>query len=161
GFGLLHLRYLNRSYFETMGDFTFSGIISGNAAADFLLGRAQSLTVASPVLEQAGLQTNTYYFIQDDWKIMSRLTLNLGLRYELPPPWVHPHDYWGTLRLRQQCSRFPPRRWAWFFRGIPEFRAGSSRPIPTTSRRDSASPGTRSDTAVRPYAAPMASFMKR
>lgn len=102
GFELLKLRYLNRSFFQTMGSFTFSGQIAGDPAADFVLGRAASMTVASPVLEQAGLQTNTHYFIQDDWRVHPRLTLNLGLRYELPLPWVHPQNFWGTLRPGQQ-----------------------------------------------------------
>jgi len=104
GFELLKLRYANRSYWQTMGSFTFNGQITGNAAADFVLGRAQNMVVASPVLQQDGKQTNAYYFIQDDWKIHPRLTLNLGLRYELPLPWVHPNDYWGTLRLGQQSQ---------------------------------------------------------
>ena len=119
GFGLLHLRYLNRSFFETMGDFTFSGIISGNAAADFLLGKAQSMTVASPVLEQAGVQMNIYYFVQDDWRITPRLTVNLGLRYELPLPWVHPENYWGTLRLGEQSQVIPTAPAGMVFPGDP------------------------------------------
>ena len=119
GFGLLHLRYLNRSYFETMGDFTVSGIITGNPAADFLLGKAQTMTVASPVLEQAGLQTNTYYYAQDDWKITPRLTLNLGVRYELPLPWVHPHNYWGTLHLGEKSQVIPTAPVGMVFPGDP------------------------------------------
>ncbi|MEK7751740.1 MAG: carboxypeptidase regulatory-like domain-containing protein, partial [Acidobacteriota bacterium] len=56
GFQLLKLRYLNRGSFQTMGTFTFSGYATSNAAADFVLGKAESMTVASPLLEQAGLQ---------------------------------------------------------------------------------------------------------
>ena len=34
----------------------------------------------------------TGYFIQDDWKITPRLTLNLGVRYELITPFVDTND---------------------------------------------------------------------
>src|SRR5262249_37616934 len=79
------------------------GQITGNAAADFLLGRATSMTVASPVLEQAGLQTNHYFFVQDDWRVHARLTLNLGLRDELPVNLGHPAAWRGNFRPVQQA----------------------------------------------------------
>jgi outer membrane receptor protein involved in Fe transport len=107
GAELLKLRYLNRSASMTQGAFPFTGEISGDSAADFVLGRMPWMQVASPLLEQAGSQLNTYYFVQDDWRIHPRLTLNFGLRYELPLPWVHPNDFWGTLRPGQSSQLIP------------------------------------------------------
>ena len=104
GFEFLKLRYLNRSGFNTMGSFTFDGTITGNAASDFVLGKATTMVVASPYLDQGGLDTAYYSYVQDDWRINGRLTLNLGMRYELPIPWVHPHDEWGTLHPGQQSA---------------------------------------------------------
>jgi outer membrane receptor protein involved in Fe transport len=119
GYELLKLRYLNRSYFQTMGSFTFNGQITGNPAADFVLGRATSMVVASPVLEQAGLQTNHYFFVQDDWRIHPRLTLNIGLRYELPLNWAHPADWWGTFRPGAQSRVIPHAPVGMVFPGDP------------------------------------------
>jgi outer membrane receptor protein involved in Fe transport len=107
GIELLRLRYSNDSYFESMGDFTFGGGITGNPAADFLLGRAESLTVASPAVHSSERQNNVFAFIQDDWKIRPGLTLNLGLRYELPTPWFDRSGNGVTLRPGQQSTVVP------------------------------------------------------
>ncbi|HEY7392023.1 MAG TPA: TonB-dependent receptor [Bryobacteraceae bacterium] len=63
------------------------GLGLGNAFADFLLGDPQTVSSPSPVptdhYDVRG--TNWNVFVQDDIRVSTKLTLNLGLRYELPP----------------------------------------------------------------------------
>jgi hypothetical protein len=53
-------------------------------------------------------ETKSYNaFIQDDWKIRSNFTLNLGVRYELDKPLVDSKDRVNTFRPGQQSTVFP------------------------------------------------------
>ena len=66
------------------GQFNFSGTISGNAAADFMLGLPLSVTTPSLLVPGGVAEYRDGFFFTDKWQVNSRLTLNLGLRYELP-----------------------------------------------------------------------------
>ncbi len=78
---LITLRTANNA---PRGSFTFSGTLSGNAAADFMLGAVQTDTTPGPPFPGGAAQYRDGFFVTDKWQATSRLTLNLGLRYELP-----------------------------------------------------------------------------
>ncbi|HYZ85779.1 MAG TPA: TonB-dependent receptor [Bryobacteraceae bacterium] len=58
---------------------------SGDAFADWMLGLPSSANRAYPSDTFGGSYTGWHFYAQDDIKITSRLTLNVGLRYEYTP----------------------------------------------------------------------------
>ena len=73
------------------GLFLFSGQFSGNAVADAMLGDPFVDELVNPI-KPAGRQNYQGYYFGDTWNATSRLTLNLGVRWELPGPWTERHD---------------------------------------------------------------------
>ncbi len=53
---------------------------------------SQAYRVTSPWPTRMLRRTNYAVFIQDDWKVTPRLTVNLGLRYENIRPWVDKYN---------------------------------------------------------------------
>lgn len=66
-----------------LGTFSFNGRYSGNAYADFITGYPISTVRATPSLVNLLRQTRYGAYVQDDWRVNSRLTLNFGVRYML------------------------------------------------------------------------------
>jgi len=95
------------NYFQTniaSGAFAFGGNWTTSAAgvsnpqfafADFLLGLSQNSGsfvnqtegVAQVPAQTAGRQVYRAFYLDDTWRLSSKLTLNLGLRYELQGTW--------------------------------------------------------------------------
>ncbi|HEY3940507.1 MAG TPA: hypothetical protein VGL97_23970, partial [Bryobacteraceae bacterium] len=113
-----------RSYFaissNARGSYTFSGGFTqdpqnrgatGSGLADFVLGIPSSASISN--FTQGDLRYRYYGgFIQDDWKVTSKLTVNAGLRYEL---WTQPYE-----RHNSQANFYlADRKLAYAFNNVP------------------------------------------
>jgi hypothetical protein len=85
---------------DSQGTLSFSNsssVTTGNALADMYLGRIASYTQTGQVTNGTlvGGFTRGHYrqidfepYVQDDWRVSNKLTLNLGLRYYFATPWT-------------------------------------------------------------------------
>ena len=88
------------------GQLTFTGAYTKNGEADFELGQAATFRQNSG-LNRDFSGTNTGLFVQDDWRVLQRLTLNLGLRWELNRPYTSVGGALATFQAGRQSQRFP------------------------------------------------------
>jgi hypothetical protein len=72
----------------TLGSFTFSGDVTGNAFADFLLDKVSRKGIGGGASGEpwTQLQNRIGVYIQDDFKASNNLTVNLGVRWEYTSP---------------------------------------------------------------------------
>jgi hypothetical protein len=72
-------------------DFDSSGNTSGNPLASLVFGYGDNVNgtsqlVVTPSVANRSLETG--FYVQDDWKVNTKLTVNLGLRYEWSSPYT-------------------------------------------------------------------------
>lgn len=76
----------NASTTNNSGVFWGRGSVTGNALADFMLGKP--LGIVSNETNTRYVQDSWALYAQDDYRVNRRLVLNLGLRYQVAPPWL-------------------------------------------------------------------------
>ncbi|MFB3827297.1 MAG: carboxypeptidase regulatory-like domain-containing protein [Bryobacteraceae bacterium] len=94
GFEIMRTQFFQPYYNNNRGTFAFNGFWTTVPIADFELGVLNSVSRTVGVNPNYLFFTSYGFFAQDDLRLGKSLTLNLGLRYELPKP---PVEKYGRL----------------------------------------------------------------
>jgi hypothetical protein len=108
--GIQAMRYQNNyptsNNYGFLGSLNYSGVFTSNPAAanaggfsgaDFLVDRVASAQATLSSVNVGQRQWRTAGYIQDDYKLLPSLTLNIGFRYELDQPWIEENDKTGNI----------------------------------------------------------------
>jgi hypothetical protein len=138
GFEFRDQRHTKRNDNNGIGEFIFNSketglnaaSTTGNSFASFLVGAADEEIVGSPIEFSSQLP---YYagFVQDDIKATSKLTLNLGLRYDVEAPPVEVHNESSEFSLSTPNPGAGNLPGAYIFAGSAPGHTGSRTLMPT------------------------------
>jgi len=82
GFSWAIYKKVQDAFANTEGNFTFNGLYTGYDYADFLLGYAQSYSEDGVKINGHWNNISPAAYVQDNWRVNNRLTLNLGVRWD-------------------------------------------------------------------------------
>lgn len=138
---------LERLHYNGFGRQTLSGLVrvsraqtsipqsgnpnlgGGNAFASFLLGEVNGAQTENDRIVRQYWRGHAAY-IQDDWKINQRLTLNFGLRYEVTLPPLERDDKWSDFDPYTPNPRADNRFGALRFAGFNQGEVGKRTLVP-------------------------------
>lgn len=106
GAEFLRLQYLQKN--DEAPKFVFNNIGTATPAPimSYVLGAIYEMTVGNES-NLGAVQHDLYTYAQDSWRILPRLTLNLGLRWELPFNWYEPDGQDATFIPGYRSTVFP------------------------------------------------------
>ena len=91
------------------GTFVFTGAASGiSPFADFLLGFAQQTSIQVGAANYQFRANSWDLFLQDNWRMAKRLTLNMGVRYERVSPYTETNGQLVNLDVAPNFSAVAP-----------------------------------------------------
>jgi hypothetical protein len=135
GWDMRRLETLSHDLATTNGTFVFARNetanpgatgTSGNSFASFLLGMPDSASAAATPVQDSVIRYQYYAgYFQDNWRVNSRLTLNLGIRFDLPVNWYAPTMGSVSLTLPNPGANNLPG--AYQFAGSGANRTGMTR----------------------------------
>ena len=105
GVNLQRIRYSTLQQGQPRGNIVYNGMYSDDPAhsgttgagiVDFLQDSLQSATIGNLFTTEDQRWYNAL-FLQDDWKLTRKLTLNLGIRWEYAQPYVEVHGRQGNF----------------------------------------------------------------
>jgi len=109
GFEFYRNRVNELQNWQSDGNMVFNGSVTGDAAADMLLGKFYTYHQVTGLTSRLR-QNLPSFFAQDDFKLSRRLTLSLGLRWE---------PYFGYVSENSQLSEFSPGKQSTIFPNAP------------------------------------------
>ena len=98
---------------------TFTGTRSGSAMADFMLGAFDQASHGFGAADSFPILWKHQFFIQDEWKLTPRITMNAGLRYEPWFPWEQEYGRYTSWELGTQSTVKPDAPRGILFPGDP------------------------------------------
>jgi len=102
---IMHIPWVLR--FIGAGDLVYSGVRSGDAVADFMLGAYDNFGMDFGLRDDDSIEWSPSFFFQDEYKVTPRFTLTFGMRYEPFFPWVSRHNRIDTVVFGEQSQKVP------------------------------------------------------